>query len=224
VRRWEKLTPEDRRAVRRLLIVAAVAAAGYLTLLLTGQFSVSHARELGDRGGVLAPMVFVLISASLTLVSFPAALLAGASGLLFGTAEGFVLSLTAATLGGTMAHQVGRHAAGQLFVNPREGRVGTIVSRLKERSFMSVLYARILPGLPFTMVSYAAGIAAVPLRAFVPATVLGAAPRAYAYTALGGHLGNLRDPQALVAFGILIALALGSLVIARIQRRRGRAP
>jgi uncharacterized membrane protein YdjX (TVP38/TMEM64 family) len=137
---------------------------------------------------------------------------------LFGTAEGTLLSLTAATLGATVAHQLARHAAGQLFARPRDSRVGRLAERLKRRSFVSVLYARILPGLPFALVSYAAGVARVALRAFVPATIIGAAPRAFAYTALGGHIGNLGDPEAVVAFAVLLALALASLVLIRLQR------
>jgi uncharacterized membrane protein YdjX (TVP38/TMEM64 family) len=213
VDRLRRLAPEDRRALARLAALWALAVAGYLAIVLSGPVSVDRARDFVDARGALAPLVFVAVSASLVLVSFPAPLLAGASGILFGTAEGAVLSLMAATLGATMAHQLGRHAAGPNFAKERSGRIGGLVARLHERSFLSVLYARILPGLPFAWVSYAAGIAAVGLRAFVPATAIGAAPRAYAYTALGGHIDNLGDPEALVAFGILVALALAALVM-----------
>jgi uncharacterized membrane protein YdjX (TVP38/TMEM64 family) len=208
-----RMSRDDRRALARLAVLWALAAGGYLAIVLSGPLSVDRARDFVDARGALAPLVFVAVSASLVLVSFPAPLLAGASGILFGIPEGTALSLAAATIGATAAHQLGRHAAGPVFAKARGGRIGGLVQRLRERSFLSVLYARILPGLPFAVVSYAAGIAAVGLRAFVPATALGAAPRAYAYTALGGHIHNLGDPQALVAFGILVALAIGSLVL-----------
>lgn len=214
------MSADDRRALSRLAVLWALAVGGYLAIVLTGPVSVDRAQDFVDARGALAPLVFVAISGSLVLVSFPAPLLAGASGILFGTAEGAVLSLAAATLGATGAHQLGRHAAGPDFAKARGGRIGGLVERLHERSFLSVLYARILPGLPFAFVSYAAGIAAVSLRAFVPATILGAAPRAYAYTALGGHIDDLGDPQALVAVAILVALALGSLALHVWSRRR----
>ena len=60
-----------------------------------------------------------------------------------------------------------------------------------------MLYARIAPGMPYTLVNYAAGLTRDPARAsFAAATALGTAPRAFAYTALGGSLGNLRSPEA----------------------------
>lgn len=103
----------------------------------------------------------------------------------------------------------------------RGGSMG-LVERLHARSFLSVLYARVLPAMPFALVSYAAGVAAVPLRPFVAATVVGAAPRAFAYTALGGHLGDLSRPESIVAVAILVALALAAPLLARRARRSER--
>ena len=61
---------------------------------------------------------------------------------------------------------------------------------MSRRGFVSVLYARIVPGVPYTLVNYAAGLTRIPLAVFAAATALGAAPRAFAYTALGGSLGE----------------------------------
>ena len=58
-----------------------------------------------------------------------------------------------------------------------------------------MLYARIAPGVPYTLVNYAGGLTRIPLLVFVAATALGTAPRAFAYTALGGSLGNLSRPK-----------------------------
>ena len=215
------MPPEERRALIRIALLTAILVAAYLTVLLSGPVSVSRARDLGDSGGALAPLVFFLVTVGLTLVSFPLPFTAGAGGLLFGTAEGFALALAACTVGATIAHQLGRHAAGELFARPRDSRIGGLIGRLQERSFVSVLYARILPALPFTIVSYAAGVARVPLLAFVPATLIGASPRVFAYAALGGHLGSWSDPESVVAFAVLAALAIAGLVI--IRRGRGDA-
>lgn len=207
----------------RLGLLAAGVLAGYLALVLSGPLSANRAQHLVDAGGGLASLGFVFISASLTLVSFPAPLLAAASGLLFGTAAGSALSLAAATLGATAAHQLSRRALGRHHEWRTGSRFAGLVARLRDRSFSSVLYARVLPAMPFAFVSYAAGLAAVPLRAFVPATLLGAAPRAFAYAALGGHLGSLRQPQALIAVGLLVALALAPLALGW-RRRSMRRP
>ena len=82
------------------------------------------------------------------------------------------------------------------------------------RGFLAVLYARILPAMPYNFVNYGAGLTAVPLLTFAAATALGCAPRAFAYTALGGSLSNLGSPEALVAFAVLIVMAIGGMAMA----------
>jgi uncharacterized membrane protein YdjX (TVP38/TMEM64 family) len=89
---------------------------------------------------------------------------------------------------------------------------------------MSILYARITPGVPYSLVNYAAGLSPVSLRAFAAATALGCAPRAFAYTALGGSLGDLRSPEAIAAIIVLVAMGLAGAVLARRDLRRARAP
>lgn len=56
---------------------------------------------------------------------------------------------------------------------------------------------------------------------FALATFIGAAPRAFAYTALGGSLGNYSSPEAIVAIAVLIAMALGGVAVVWQVRRRG---
>jgi uncharacterized membrane protein YdjX (TVP38/TMEM64 family) len=90
------------------------------------------------------------------------------------------------------------------------------------RGFLSVLYARIAPGVPYSLVNYAAGLTPMLLRSFVAATAIGVAPRAFAYTALGGSLGDLSSPEALIAIGVLVAMSLLGLVLARRDVRRAR--
>jgi uncharacterized membrane protein YdjX (TVP38/TMEM64 family) len=59
----------------------------------------------------------------------------------------------------------------------------------------------------------------VALPSFVAATALGCAPRAFAYTALGGSFGNLGRPEAIVALAVLVGMALVGLVFARREAR-----
>ena len=178
-------------------------------------------RDWVDEAGVWAPVAFVLISACLTVVLFPGPLLAGASGLLFGTALGFPLSLTAAVLGACMAfllaRSMGRDAVERL-AGPRVTRLRSAIGR---RGFLAVLYARILPAVPYNLVNYAAGLAPIGLGSFAAATALGAAPRAFAYTALGGSLGNLRSPEAAIAVAVLVVMGLTGIVLLARERKKG---
>jgi uncharacterized membrane protein YdjX (TVP38/TMEM64 family) len=54
---------------------------------------------------------------------------------------------------------------------------------------------------------------------FAAATALGAGPRAFAYTALGGSLGNWNSPETIVAAVVLVAMATLGLVLLRREVR-----
>ena len=82
-----------------------------------------------------------------------------------------------------------------------------------------MLYARIIPGMPFAVVNYAAGLTPLRLPVFAAATALGAAPRAFAYTALGGSFGNWRSPETLVAAAVLVVMAVVGLALLRREVR-----
>jgi uncharacterized membrane protein YdjX (TVP38/TMEM64 family) len=206
----------------RLATLAAVLLAAVLLLALSGSLSVDRVRGWADGYGAAGPLVFVALSASLTVVFFPGPLLAGASGLLFGTAVGTPVSLVAATLGASLAFCLGRwwaHDAVEEIAGPRTRALRAWVGR---KGFLAVLYARIAPGMPYNVVNYAAGLTPVRLATFAAATAIGAAPRAFAYTALGGQLGSFSSWQTVVAASVLAAMAvIGFGLAARDPEIRG---
>jgi uncharacterized membrane protein YdjX (TVP38/TMEM64 family) len=215
------MRPGSTRADLARLGGLALAIAVALVLVAgSGDLSSERVERWVQDAGAWAPAAFVVISASLTVVLFPGPLLAGASGLLFGTALGFPLSLTAAVLGASLAFLLARHL-GRDAVDRRAGpRVARVRDGIGRRGFVAVLYARILPGVPYNLVNYAAGLAPIGLGTFAAATALGAAPRAFAYTALGGSLDDLGSPEAIAAFAVLALLAVAGLVLLRRDRLR----
>ena len=161
---------------------------------------------------------------------FPGPLLAGASGLLFGTALGTPTAIVAATLGACAAFcaRALRRAARSTSCRAarRACRNGSA-----QRGFLAVLYARILPAMPYNLVNYAAGLTRVRLAVFA------ARDRdrlRAARVRLGGARRQPRDlgsPAALAAFGVLIAMGVGGARASRRatcagrsgdRRRRGR--
>lgn len=199
----------------RLAVLAGVLGLCVVALALSGSVSSDGVRDHLNGLGVAGPVVFVVVSALLTVVLFPGPLLSGASGLLFGTALGTPLSIAAATLGASLAFSVSRwwaHDAVARLAGPRVERLQRV---LAGRPFLTVLYARIAPGVPYNLVNYVAGLTRIPLRTFAAATAVGVAPRAFAYTALGGSLDDLSSPAAIAAFVVLVVMAVGGLLLAR---------
>ena len=75
--------------------------------------------------------------------------------------------------------------------------------------------SRIVPFLPFGVVNYAAGLTRLGYRQMVVGTVIGAAPKVFAYVALGGSISNLSAPEVKVAVGVLVVLGIIGLVVVR---------
>lgn len=206
----------------RLLTLALVVGSAFAVIALSGSLSGDEVRDRVDGLGAAGPLLYIPISACLTVALFPGPLLAGASGLLFGTALGTPVSIVSATLGATLAFSLSRwwaHDAVETLAGPR---LRALRAWVGARGFLSVLYARIAPGVPYNLVNYAAGLTPILLRSFVAATAIGVAPRAFAYTALGGSLGDLTSPEALIAVGVLVAMAIGGALLARRDLRRAR--
>jgi uncharacterized membrane protein YdjX (TVP38/TMEM64 family) len=180
-------------------------------------------RDWIDGYGIAGPLVFIVVSAALTPCLFPGPLLAGASGLLFGTWLGTPISIVSATLGACLAFGIARRLAHDAVQQLQGRRLAALRAWVGRRGFLSVLYARIVPGVPYSLVNYAAGLSPVTLRAFAGATALGCAPRAFAYTALGGSLDDLGSPEAIAAIAVLIIMALVGAVLARRDVRANRA-
>jgi uncharacterized membrane protein YdjX (TVP38/TMEM64 family) len=213
-----------RAALIRLGALALAIGAAFLVVVAAGRPSAEGVRDWVDGAGGWAPLVFVTVSAALTCALFPGPLLAGASGLLFGTALGFPLSLTAAVLGACAAFSISRHAGGEAIEQVAGRRLLQVRDLVSRRGFVSVLYARIAPGVPYTIVNYAAGLTRIGLPVFAAATALGAAPRAFAYTALGGSLGNFGAPEAKIALAVIVLMWVVGLIAVLRTRAASRGP
>jgi uncharacterized membrane protein YdjX (TVP38/TMEM64 family) len=206
----------------RLGLLAALMVGAFVAVASSGALSSERVRGWVDGYGVAGPIVFIVVSSLLTVCLFPGPLLSGASGLLFGTALGTVVSITSATLGAVLAFSLARWLAHDAVQQLQGRRLAALRAWVGRRGFLSVLYARLAPGIPYNLVNYAAGLSPVTLGAFAGATALGCAPRAFAYTALGGSLNDLGSPEAIAAFVVLVAMALAGLLLARRDLRTPR--
>jgi uncharacterized membrane protein YdjX (TVP38/TMEM64 family) len=213
------------RGAARWRLAALVSVLGIVFALVatSGGLSSERVRDAIDPLGAAAVPAFILCSALLTCALFPGPLLAGAAGLLFGTALGTAVAIASATLGAVLAFCLARFVAHDAAQALTGERLAPVQDWIERRGFWAVLYARIAPGVPYSLVNYVAGLTRVSLPAFAAATAIGCAPRAFAYTALGGSLDDLTSPEAIVAVVALVVMALAGVVLLRNERGRGAA-
>jgi len=207
----------------RLGALFVALAAAFAVVALSGSLSPGRVRGWVDGFGLLGPVAFVVVAVGLSLVFFPGPILAGASGLLFGTALGTPVAIVSAVTAACAAFSISRWVAGDAVERVGGERVRALAAWVEDRGFLAVLYLRLAPGVPYMAVNYGAGLTRLRIGVFGLATLLGTAPRTFAYVALGGSFGDLGRPEAVVSLAILAAMAVGGLFLARRDARRRRA-
>jgi uncharacterized membrane protein YdjX (TVP38/TMEM64 family) len=214
---------EPRRvAIRRMAIYAAVSIAVVGALAVTGNIpSSDEARDLVDDLGALGPVLYVPL---FVVANFAVTwgILAGAGGLLFGTALGTPLALLGVTAAALTQMAIARKLAGEHRGRLLPQRTKQVENFLTENGAVAVMESRIVPLLPYGVVNYSAGLTHLSYKDMAVGTLIGAAPKVYAYTALGGSLDNLTSPEALTALALWVILGLVGLAL--VWRRIGGNP
>jgi uncharacterized membrane protein YdjX (TVP38/TMEM64 family) len=213
-----------RFALVRILGLALVLVAVFAVLLLTGSFpTAGEIRDRGDELGALAVVVavpaFVLLNFAITW-----AILAGASGLLFGAAVGTPISLVGVVCGALAQMAVARYVAGDHAGRLLPQRARAIEGFLQRRGAVAVMEARIVPALPWGAVNYGAGLTSLRFRDMAIGTAIGGAPKVFAYTALGGSLANIDAIEAKIAIALMVVLAIAGAVLVRRELGGGARP
>jgi uncharacterized membrane protein YdjX (TVP38/TMEM64 family) len=214
-----------RAAIWRIAIGGAVVGAAFLAMIVSGSVpSADEVRDFGESLGVLALIAFVpLFVLANFLITWP--ILAGAAGLLFGTVVGTPLAIAGVTAAALSQMWLARRLAAGHHGNLLPKRTKAIEDFLTRNGALAVMETRILPVLPYGLVNYSAGLTRLRFRDMTLGTVVGAAPKVFAYTALGGSIGDLTSPEAIAAVTLIVLLGVIGLVVARRQfvlERRAR--
>lgn len=199
----------------RIGVLAVLALGG------TAGFAVLHATDPGQvqllliRVGGWAPLLFVSGCAVLTMLGFPKPVLAAAAGLAFGTALGTVLAVLGASLGAAGAYFLARRVGRGPVLHWTRGAAGMTGLWLGSHGFVAVLYARLLPAVPFALANYVAGVSGVRFGAFIAATALGIIPGTWVFAALGGSVENPSLTVVVTAIGLSVILAVAGPLLTR---------
>jgi uncharacterized membrane protein YdjX (TVP38/TMEM64 family) len=183
-------------------------------------------RDQIDRLGFWGPLLILFLCLLHCVVFYPAEVVDAAAGFAYGFFPALALVMVGWLLNGVACWVIGRSVARPLldrwFGEQRFERV----ERSIERGGPTLLLAmRLIPILPFSIVSYAAGAARVPLGRFLWTTALGYLP----ITAISVYFGtrleglSLTDPLVLGSGLALLALLGAGHWVMRRQGRRSSA-
>jgi uncharacterized membrane protein YdjX (TVP38/TMEM64 family) len=226
----------DARTIRwlRLVLLASAAAVFGLLYLLSDGFRSETNRAMGILGrgdiaglrdyivsfGLWAPVASCFLMVLQALVApVPSFLITFANGLAFGVIWGWVLSVFGHVLAASVCFGISR-ALGRVPVEVLVGKAGLeSADRWFARWGVYAVFAgRLLPGVAFDAISYAAGLTNMRFRNFLAATTLGIVPQTFLYSYLGRQAPEYVG-LFLVTTGIFL---LAVIVVAAVRYRRER--
>jgi uncharacterized membrane protein YdjX (TVP38/TMEM64 family) len=183
----------------------------------------AEVRRQADSLGVGGPLLILALALIHTVVFYPAEIVDAAAGYVYGFLPGLALMMLGWLISGMLSFAIGRSVARPLldrwFGTRRFERAEATIERGGATLLLAV---RLIPILPFSLVSYAAGAARVPTWRFAWTTVVGYLP----ITAISVYFGtkleglSLTDPLVLGSAVALLLLLLGGNWIMRRQSSR----
>ena len=214
-----------RAAIWRVATGGVIAISLLAVMVATGLLPTAD--EIRDFGESLGPFAVALFVPLFVLANFAITwpILAGAAGLLFGTVGGTPLALAGVTAAALTQMWVARRLAAGHHGNLLPQRTKAIEDFLTRNGTVAVMESRIVPLLPYGLVNWSAGLTHLRYRDMALGTVVGGAPKVFAYTALGGSLTDLSSPEAIGAVALIVLIGLVGALVARRQialERRAR--
>ncbi|MBI3891295.1 MAG: VTT domain-containing protein [Candidatus Wallbacteria bacterium] len=202
-------------ALAALVVVSAVAGMAELSGRRVGDPSAIRAAV--QAYGAWAPAIYVAVLALRPFLFLPSAPLMMAGGLAFGAGLGTLLTTLGLTLAALTTYGLAR-LMGHEFVRARMG------PRLDELASSglgpgAVLVLNMLPVTPLSIPNYGAGLAAMPIGAFLAATAGGLTPRVLAWSTMGSVLVRFDLPLLLASCLLLVALLARPLASPTLRAR-----
>lgn len=142
----------------RLIGLGVVVVGVAVTFGVLGGPTSTGLEDAVRQAGPAAPVAYVVLYAVLTVLLVPGSVLTIVGGVVFGTALGTGLTVVGASLGSAAAYLIGRRLGREQVGRLAGNRMGAINTWLERRGFVAVLYARLLPVVPFNVLNYAASV------------------------------------------------------------------
>jgi uncharacterized membrane protein YdjX (TVP38/TMEM64 family) len=207
----------------RPALLVLLVAAGSAVLLVTGLPTLDGIRAVTLGAGWAAPVLFTLLFAAFTLVPAPATLMGIAAGVLFGLPVGLATTMVAVAAGSLVGFVVSRVLGREVIAGLGNARIRRLDERLRRGGLWTVAGGRLLPVIPFPVLSYACGLTAIRMRDYLVGSVVGVLPSAVAFVTIGAYGGDPGSVPFLLAVAGLAVLTIGA-VVARRRRPAAEGP
>ena len=217
---------------RNLLKLAAVALLGAAFVAIWFSPLREHLTRENIRSAVeqiravwYAPILYVIFYALGCVVALPASIFVIAAGFIWGWLLGGAYAMVGGLCGAIISFFAGRFIGEGLL--ERFGRVGQLVRKQVDHAgFKSLLILRNIPGIPFAVLNYGAGVAGVRFRDYFFATLIGIAPSKFVFTYCADALfnGSMSEGDAFRRLAVVCVLVLAMILLPTLVKRFARTP
>lgn len=204
------------------VLIVSYAGDGILSLLLRPGLSASERIELVrayfESWGSWAPLVYVgVVAVEVVVAPIPGLMLYAPGGVIFGGFWGGLLALIGNVVGAGMSAAAMRIFRGEKLDRFLErDKIDKIVHQLRDSGVWVILALRINPLTTTDLVSYAAGLAGIPVWKVMVGTAIGMAPLCWAQAYLAEEL--FESMPWLVYPLVIIALAYVIVAVVLVRR------
>jgi len=195
-----------------VILIASVMGLFFLIQFL-GFNSISLGLRLFiSRFYIWGPLYFILSFIIGTIFFVPGILMTMLGGILFGTFEGGLYVIGAATIGSyfafIIARKLGRGFVEALLTEETFKETLKYNNRLASDGFNAMIYLRLMPLYPFNGLNFSLALTRVSRTDYIKGTLVGIIPGVFAYAFLGNALVILSIWKILFGILFLIGLAL----------------
>ncbi len=203
-----------------IVLLIAAGAAFALVMINRGAIGASAVRDaIADHP--LAPILFLALQVVASLTFIPRTILGIAAGMMFGFVWGAFWAMAGAELGAAAGFAVWRWlGSGEVdrLANPM---LRSIVARAEKGGWRAVAIARLIPGLPHSLVNTALALTRVAWLDYLAGSLVGMLPMTLLQVDIGAAGGQvLQGHGTWLAGSLLLALGLaGTFLLKRASRR-----
>lgn len=165
--------------------------------------------------GKFAVTVYIIAYILNTISVFPPiAPLSLTAGLAFGSIWGAVYLMVSAMIGTSLTFFISRYFGRGLIEKILKGRFKRLDEKLIKNGFMTILFFRIIPLVPYEVLNYASGLSKIRFKDYFFATFFGLIPGVVIAAFFGGSLGEIKGFRDMFSARFLIAMGLMVFIIA----------
>jgi uncharacterized membrane protein YdjX (TVP38/TMEM64 family) len=175
---------ERRPASGRIVAIASILFAFFALALawrytpLREWINVESLVRLSDRfeASPFAPLIVIGGFVLGGLAVIPVTMLIAVTGIVFGPWLGMIYSVLGATFSAVFVYGIGRELGRDVVRRVAGRRINDLSRRIARRGLVAMLFVRIVPIAPFSIINLVAGASHLGFRDFVLGTILGLAP------------------------------------------------